>query len=119
MSSTSRGQLLLTTGLAGQLIVGLGALLVLLTPIWFPLAGMGVLLILLGIVLAAPEAGRSGPYLDHWWTLMAAAALVCLTGFALEFVVPVFGGVMLTVGGVTALVAVGLGAPPRQPGATD
>jgi hypothetical protein len=119
LSSTSRGQVLLTAGLAGQLLVGFGALLALLTPIWFPLSGAGVVLMLLGIILAAPEAGHGGPYLEHWWNFMAVAALVCLTGFALEFVIPVIGGVLLSAGGVTALVAAGLGAPPRRAAETD
>lgn len=71
---------------------------------------------LLGVVVSAPEARNSGPYLEQWWTALGIAALVCLTGFALELVVPVAGGVLLTIGGVAALLAVGLGTPPRTAG---
>jgi hypothetical protein len=69
---------------------------------------------LLGIIISAPEARHPGPYLEQWWTFMGVAALVCLTGFALELFVPVVGGVMLTVGGIAALVAAGLGSPPLR-----
>lgn len=74
---------------------------------------------LVGVVLSAPEARDSGPYLEQWWTLMGIAALICLTGFALELVVSVIGGLMLTIGGVMALVAVGLGSPPRPAELTE
>jgi hypothetical protein len=118
LSSTSRGRSLrpLTPGAVGQLVVGLGALSVLLSPIWLPLAGAGVALMLLGVVVSAPEARNRGPYLEQWWTALGIAALVCLVGFVLALAVPVAGGVMLTVGGVAALLAVGLGTPPRKAG---
>lgn len=115
MSSTSRGRLIsrLTAGTAGQLFAGIGALAVLLSPFGLPLAGAGVALMLLGVVISAPEAGNGGPYLEQWWTPMSLASLVCLVGFALELVIPAVGGLLLTVGGVAALLAVGLGMPPR------
>ena len=117
MSSTFRGRSLsrLTAGAVGQLVVGCGALSVLLSPIWLPLAGAGVALMLLGVVVSAPEARNSGPYLEQWWTALGIAALICLVGFVLELLVPVAGGVLMTVGGVAALLAVGLGTPPRVP----
>jgi hypothetical protein len=79
---------------------------------------------LLGVIVSAPEARNSGPYLEQWWTALAASAMVCLAGFVLELLVPVAGGVLLTAGGVAALVVVGLGTPPRAaadrgPPATD
>jgi hypothetical protein len=97
----------------GQLIAGFGALSVLLSPIWLPLAAAGLSLMLLGVVVSAPEARNSGPYLEQWWTALGIATLVCIAGFVLELVVPVAGGVLLTAGGVAALLAVGLGTPPR------
>jgi len=121
LSSTSRGlsSNQLTAGSVGQLTVGFGALLALLSPIWLPLAAAGALLMVLGVIISAPEARQSGPYLEQWWSALAIAALLCLIGFGLELVIPVAGGVLLTVGGVTALVAVGLGTPPRPPAAAE
>jgi hypothetical protein len=94
-------------------VAGFGSLLVLLSPIWLPLAGAGVVLMLLGVVVSAPEARNSGPYLEQWWTALGVAALVCLVGFVLELAVPVVGGVLLVIGGVATLLVVGLGTPPR------
>jgi hypothetical protein len=99
----------------GQIIAGAGAALSLLSPVWLPLAGGGVMLMLVGVILSAPEARNRGPYLEQWWTTLGVAALVCLVGFGLELFVPRAGGILLTVGGVAALVAVGLGTPPRPP----
>ncbi len=113
MSSTSRG---LSAGAVGQLTAGAGALLALLSPLWFPLAGVGLALLVLGVVLSAPSARSRGPYLQEWWTALALSALVCLVGFGLELVLPVVGGVLLTVGGAAALAAVGLGTPPENDG---
>jgi hypothetical protein len=96
------------------MFAGVGALAVLLSQISLPLAGAGVALMLLGVVISAPEAGNSGPYLEQWWTPMSLASLVCLVGFVLEMVIPVAGGLLLTVGGVAALLVVGLGMPPRS-----
>ena len=113
MSSTSRG---LSAGAFGQLTVGAGAVLALLSPIWFPLAGAGLALMILGVILSAPSARSRGPYLEEWWTALAICSLVCLAGFGLELVVPVVGGVLLTLGGVAAVIAVGLGTPPASDG---
>jgi hypothetical protein len=115
LNSTSRGRPFSRprAGAVGQLLVGFGSLLALLSPIWLPLAAAGALLMVVGVVVSAPEARRSGPYLEQWWTAMALASLVCLTGFGLELLLPVVGGVLLSAGGVAALLAVALGTPPR------
>ena len=109
MSSTSRG---LSAGAFGQLTAGAGAALALLSPIWLPLAGAGLALLVLGTVLSAPSARQSGPYLEEWWTALAVCSLICLVGFGLELVLPV-------VGGVAALIVVALGTPPADDDAGD
>ncbi len=77
------------------------------------LAAAGVALMLLGVVVAAPYARMSGPFLDEWWMTLAALTLVCLCGFAAELFLPFVGGVLLTAGGVAALVVLGLSTPPQ------
>jgi len=116
LSSTSRG---LSAGAFGQLTAGAGAALALLSPIWLPLAGAGLALLVLGTVLSAPSARQSGPYLEEWWTALAVCSLICLIGFGLELVLPVVGGVLLTIGGVAALIVVALGTPPADDHAGD
>jgi hypothetical protein len=86
----------------------------LLSPIWLPLAAAGALLMVLGVVVSAPEARESGPYLEQWWTAMGLASLACLTGFGLELVLPVIGGVLLSAGGAAGLLVVALATPPRR-----
>jgi len=110
LSSTSRG---LSAGAVGQLTCGAGATLALLSPIWFPLAGVGLALLVLGVVLSAPSARSRGPYIEQWWNAVAVASLVCLTGFGLELLLPVVGGILITAGSVVVLVAVALGTPPE------
>ncbi len=113
MSSTSRG---LSAGAFGQLTAGVGATLALLSPIWFPLAGAGLALLVLGVILSAPSARQRGPYLEDWWTALAISSLVCLAGFGLAFILPVVGGILLTLGGVAAVVVVALANPPAEDG---
>lgn len=99
------------------MIAGAGAALALLSPIGIALAAAGVALMLLGAVVAAPYASMKGPYIEEWWTALALASLLCLVGFTAEIFLPFVGGVLLTVGGVAALIVVGLSAPPRPDGA--
>ena len=110
MSSTSSG---VSAGLVGQLTAGVGATLALLSPIWFPLAGAGMLLLVLGVIVSAPSARDRGPYMEQWWNAIAFASLVCLAGFGLGLIVPVVGRVLLTVGGVLVLIVVALASPPE------
>jgi hypothetical protein len=95
------------------LIAAAGAALALLSPIGLVLAAVGVALMLLGTVVAAPYASSRGPLVEEWWTPLALASLLCLVGFSAEIFLPFIGGVLLTVGGVAALVVVGLSTPPR------
>jgi len=63
------------------------------------------------VVVAAPIAGRPGPYLAEWWAVTAVAALAALVGFGLGFAVGWLGGLVLTAAAVVALVALVLGTP--------
>lgn len=113
LSSTFRANLR-EAGFAGQLIAALGAVLALLGSFGsgFLLAGTSCLII--GIVVAAPDARKPGPYLDEWWAVLAAAGLLCLAGFGLSYWVIGLGGILTAAAAVIALIAVALGAPPEE-----
>ena len=113
MSSTFSANLK-EAGFAGQLIAALGAVLALLTPFGsgFLLAGTSCLVI--GIIVAAPDARKPGPYLAEWWVLLAGAGVLCLAGYGLSFVATGLGGILAAVAAVISLVAVALGSPPEQ-----
>lgn len=109
--SNSISDPVLRAGRTGQLIGGVGAALALLGPVAGWLAGAGAFVLILGVVVAAPVGSHPGPFLAEWWAVMAIAALACLIGFGLGFVVGWLGGLVLVAGAVTALVAVALGTP--------
>ncbi|MDQ2622609.1 MAG: hypothetical protein M3Y45_06170 [Actinomycetota bacterium] len=109
MSSTSNP--VHRAGLAGQLIAGLGAVLALLVPFAEWIAGAGVFILIVGVVIAAPAGRHPGPHMVEWWSVAAIGALACLVGFGLTFVVAWLGGVILVAGAVAALISVGLGSP--------
>lgn len=98
-------------GLAGQLIAGLGAGIALLGPFADWVAGAGVLILIVGVIVAAPAGRHPGPFMVEWWSVAAIGALACLIGFGLGFVLAWLGGLVLVAGAVTALVAIGLGSP--------
>jgi hypothetical protein len=103
-------------GFVGQMISGAGAVLALLGAFGTGFAAVGVALVIIGVVISAPSASFSGPFIVEWWTALAISALVCLTGFALGFIATALGGVVLTVGAVAVLVVVALGSPAIDPG---
>lgn len=109
MSSTSKSSTPVSAGLVGQILAGTGAALALLGAFGIALSAIGVALLVTGVVISAPYAGNPGPYLRDWWSVLGVAALVCLVGFGALFLSEVAGGVLVTVGAVAALVAVGLG----------
>lgn len=111
MSSTSKPGFTFSAGFAGQLIAGCGAVLTLLAPFGVALPAAGVFCLILGTVIAAPQGRHPGPFMVEWWSVLAVAALVCLIGFGLDFALPVIGSVAMTLGAITALIAVGLGSP--------
>lgn len=79
-------------------------------------AAVGVVLLIIGVVISAPSASFSGPFIVEWWSALAISALVCVVGFALGFLATAPGGILLTVGAIAALVVVALGAPAIDPG---
>jgi hypothetical protein len=111
-SSTSSPSRLEDIGpaLAGQCCAAVGAVLALLGPFSTVVSGIGVALLILGVVLSAPEAKQPGPVLADWWNPLALGALACLIGFGLAFWIAAPGGVILTAGAIAALTAVFLGA---------
>jgi len=91
----------------------------LLAPFGIAVAAIGVTLLVCGVIVAAPYAGSPGPYLAEWWNVLGIGALICLVGFGAGFLSDVLGGVLITAGAITALVAVGLGAERTGPGSPN
>lgn len=114
MSSTSKSSTPVSAGLVGQILAGVGAALALLAPFGIVIAAIGVTLLVCGVIVSAPYASTPGPFLAEWWSVLGIGALICLVGFGVSFLVGVLGGVLITVGAITALVAVGLGAETRH-----
>lgn len=99
--------------LAGQVIAAAGAVLALMGPFSDVVAGAGVGILILGVVLSAPAGRYPGPALVDWWSVLALGALAVLAGFALGFWLAAPGGLLLTAGAIACLVAVFLGTPPQ------
>ncbi len=99
--------------LVGQAIAAIGAALSLLGPFSDVVAGIGVAALIVGVILAAPAGRFPGPVMVEWWSLLAISALAVLAGFGLGFWLTALGGVILTAGAITALVAVFFGTPVR------
>ncbi len=114
MSSTSKSVSPVSTGFIGQAIAGLGAILCLLFVFGTVLPAVGVTCLIAGVIVSASHARHPGPFMVEWWTVLAIAALVCLAGFAVHYWLEVPGNILLAAGAVTALVAVGMGAPPDE-----
>ena len=88
--------------LAGQIVAGTGAALALLGPFSDVVAGIGVAILIIGVVLAAPAGRHPGPVMVEWWSILAIAALIALIGYGLAFWLPSLGGVILTIGAVVS-----------------
>jgi hypothetical protein len=97
--------------LFGQGLAGIGAVLALLGPFSDVIAGIGVAVLVVGVVVAAPAASHPGPVMVEWWSILAIAALTTLIGFGLAFWLPAVGGVILTGGAVVSLTAIFFGTP--------
>ncbi|MCB0869731.1 MAG: hypothetical protein KDB52_02770 [Solirubrobacterales bacterium] len=76
-------------------------------------AGIGIAILIVGVVLSAPAGGQPGPVISDWWSILAIAALATLIGFGLAFWLATPGGIILTAGAVTSLTAVFFGTPVR------
>jgi len=112
LSSTSKQVTPVPAGLVGQAIAGLGAVLCLLFAFGIALPAAGIACLILGVIIASPHGRHPGPYMTDWWTVLAISALVCLVGFAFQYVSEVPGNILLALGAVAALVAIALGTPP-------
>lgn len=94
-------------------MAGVGAALALLGPFSDVVAGLGIAALIVGVVLSAPAGRYPGPVMVDWWSVLALSALAVLVGFGLGFWLTALGGIVLTVGAVTALAAVFFGTPAR------
>jgi len=65
----------------------------------------GLVAIVLGVILAAPAA--RGPK-GGWWTLMASGAVLSIVGALVAIPTETVGGLLALVGGAAVLVAVAL-----------
>ena len=92
---------------------GVGAALLLIGVLDTPGDVAGLILIILGTVLAAPYADRPGATIGNWWSMLAAGALLALAGVPLALLVESLGGLFTVLGGVLVAIAVGLGFPAR------
>jgi hypothetical protein len=96
---------------AGQITAAAGAALALLGPFSEVIAGIGIAVLIVGVILSAPAGNHPGPLLVEWWSVLAIGALAVLIGFGLGFWLTALGGIVLTAGSVAALAAVFFGAP--------
>lgn len=88
-----------------------GGLLGLISPLGpIPLV-IGVFLLVLGTVVAAPDAGRAGSIVGPWWTIIAVASLVALIGAGFEVVFPDSGRLLVVPASLVAVVTAGLTLP--------
>lgn len=92
-------------------MAAIGAALALLGPFTEVLAGIGLAILIVGVVVAAPAGRYPGPFMVEWWSVLAVSALVALIGFGIGFWIAPVGGVILTAGAVVALAAVFFGTP--------
>lgn len=76
-------------------------------------AGIGVAVLIVGVVVSAPAGRYPGPVMVEWWSILAISALAVLIGFGISFWIAALGGVILTAGAVAALAAVFFGTPVR------
>ena len=88
-----------------------GGLLGLISPLGSVPLVIGVFLLVLGTVVAAPDAGRAGSIVGPWWTVLAVASLIALIGAGLEVVFPGSGRLLVVPASLVAVVTAGLTVP--------
>ena len=101
---------------AGQLrayllIAGAGAVLALINLGGALVAAIGVGLMLIGLILSAPAAPRSGGDETNWWGLLGAGVALALIGVPLELAWELGGGLLTAVGGALGVIGAALGFP--------
>jgi hypothetical protein len=93
------------------LLAGAGAVLALVNLLGTAGAAIGLGLMLVGLVLSAPAAPRSGSDRVNWWRPLAAGTLLVAIGVPLELAWETPGGLLTGVGSALVVVAVALGLP--------
>jgi hypothetical protein len=93
------------------LVSGVGALAVLVNLGGTLVAAIGVGLMVIGLVLSAPAAPRSGSDQVNWWGFLAAGTALALAGVPLELAWELGGGLLAAAGGALAVIGVALGVP--------
>jgi hypothetical protein len=96
---------------AALVIAGLGAVVVLIDLVGDAGDFAGVGLMVLGTLLSASAAPRSGRGEVNWWALLAAGSALALAGVPLGLVSETPGGLLAGLGGGLVVVAVALGLP--------
>ena len=74
-------------------------------------AGIGFGLMLVGLILSAPAAPRSGGDDVNWWALLGAGTALVLIGVPLELGWELGGGLLTAVGGALGVIGAALGVP--------
>ena len=94
-------------------MVAAGSILGLLSPLGTVPAVAGPFLVALGAIIAAPEAGLSGRYIESWWRLTAIAAFICLAGLGVWFLSERAGIAIVIAGSLLAAYSCAFGFRPR------
>jgi hypothetical protein len=96
---------------AALLIAGAGAILVLIDAGGIAASLAGLVLIVLGLLLVAPEAEGRGGAEVRWRRLLAAGTLLVAVGIPLGLAIESVGGLTAGAGGVLVVIAAALGWP--------
>lgn len=83
-----------------------GALLILLSLFGVLFSVIGLILIVLGTVAAAPAARGAG-----WWRMLAIGASISVVAALVQLANDTLGGLIAVVGGILVLIGVALGYP--------
>ena len=101
-SGQLRAYLLISAAGAVLALINLGGVLV---------AAIGLGLMLVGLVLSAPAAPRSGGDEVNWWGILGAGTALVLIGVPLELAWELGGGLLTAFGGALGVIAAALGFP--------
>ena len=91
------------------LVAGLGAVMALIGVGGLAVELVGLALMVVGTLLSAPAAPRSGAGDVNWWALLALGTLLAAIGIPLALASELVGGLLTAVGGVLVVVGAALG----------